>query len=34
MMLQWRDERLVMETDGVRRLPLDSIWNPRIQIVN
>jgi hypothetical protein len=34
MMLQWRDERLAMETDGVRRLPLDSIWNPRIQIVN
>ena len=34
MMLQWRDERLAMETDGVRRLPLDSVWNPRIQIVN
>ena len=34
MMLQWRDERLAIETEGVRRLPLDSIWNPRIQIVN
>lgn len=34
MMLKWRDERLAMETEGVRRLPLDSIWNPRIQIVN
>ena len=34
MMLQWRDERLAMETDGVRRLPLDSVWNPRVQIVN
>jgi hypothetical protein len=32
--LQWRDERLAMETNGVRRLPLDSIWNPRIQIIN
>jgi hypothetical protein len=34
LILQWRDERLVMEAEGVRRLPLDSIWNPRIQIVN
>ena len=34
MMLEWRDERLAVETDGVRRLPLDSIWNPRIQVVN
>ena len=34
MMLQWKDERLASETDGVRRVPLDSIWNPRIQIIN
>jgi hypothetical protein len=34
LMLQWRDERLVMEGDGVRRLPLDSVWNPQIQLVN
>jgi hypothetical protein len=34
MMLRWRDERLVTGEDGVRRLPLDSIWNPEIQIVN
>jgi len=34
MMLQWQDERLASNTTGVRRLPLDSVWNPRIQIIN
>ena len=34
MMLQWRDERLVEGAEGMRRLPLDSIWNPRVQILN
>ena len=34
MMLRWKDERLASETNGLRRMPLDSIWNPRIQIIN
>ncbi len=34
MMLQWKDERLASETNGLRRVPLDSVWNPRIQIIN
>jgi len=34
MMLQWKDERLASNTGGLRRLSLDSIWNPRIQIIN
>ncbi len=34
IMLQRRDERLAFNADGVRRLPLDRIWNPRIQIIN
>jgi len=34
MMLQWRDERLAEAVAGVRRMPLDSIWNPQVQIIN
>jgi hypothetical protein len=34
MMLQWKDERLASDTNGLRRVPLDSVWNPRIQIIN
>jgi len=34
MMLQWNDERLASNTNGLRRVPLDSVWNPRIQIIN
>ncbi len=34
LMLRWRDERLASNADGDRRLDLDDIWNPRIQIVN
>ena len=34
MMLQWRDNRLASETNGLRRVPLNSVWNPRIQIIN
>jgi hypothetical protein len=34
MMLQWKDERLASEADGLRRMPFDSVWNPRIQIIN
>jgi hypothetical protein len=34
MMLQWRDERIVSASGGMRRLPLGSIWNPQVQILN
>jgi len=34
MMLQWRDERLAAPTESMRRLPLKSVWNPRVQIIN
>ena len=34
MMLQWRDERLISPTGGMRRLALGSVWNPRVQIIN
>jgi hypothetical protein len=34
MMLQWRDERLASTAGGIRRLPLNSIWNPQVQIIN
>ena len=34
LMLSWRDERLASDISGHRRLVLDQIWNPRIQIVN
>ena len=34
MMLQWKDERLASEADGLRRMPFDNVWNPRIQIIN
>jgi len=34
MMLQWRDERLASAAEGMRRLPLKSVWEPRVQIIN
>ncbi|MEJ2188098.1 MAG: hypothetical protein P8Y93_01550 [Acidobacteriota bacterium] len=34
VMLSWQDERLASDIKGHRRLDLDDIWNPRIQIVN
>ena len=34
MLLRWRDERLVSETKALRRMPLGSVWNPRIQVIN
>jgi hypothetical protein len=34
MMLQWKDERLATDAPGMRRMALDSIWNPRVQIIN
>lgn len=34
MLLQWRDARLATSNEGMRRMPLDSIWNPRVQIIN
>jgi hypothetical protein len=34
MMLQWKDERLASGSEGMRRLPVGSIWNPRVQIIN
>ena len=34
MLLQWQDARLASSAEGIRRAPLDSIWNPRVQIIN
>ena len=34
MLLQWHDARLASSAEGLRRVPLDSIWNPRVQIIN
>jgi hypothetical protein len=34
MMLQWQDERLASAAEGMRRLPLKSVWEPRVQIIN
>jgi hypothetical protein len=34
MMLRWKDKRLASATEGTRRLPVGSIWNPRVQIIN
>jgi hypothetical protein len=34
MMLRWRDERLASTAQGMRRLPLKSVWEPRVQIIN
>jgi len=34
MLLQWRDARLASSAEGTRRAALDSIWNPRVQIIN
>jgi hypothetical protein len=34
MLLQWRDVRLASSAEGLRRVKLDSIWNPRVQIIN
>ncbi len=34
MMLRWKDDRLAADIKGVRRQALDSIWNPRVQIIN
>jgi len=34
LMLQWQDARLASEVQGMRRAPLNSIWNPRVQIIN
>jgi len=34
LMLQWQDERLASAAEGMRRLPLNNVWNPRVQIIN
>jgi hypothetical protein len=34
MMLRWKDERLAFEAEGTRRVPVSSIWNPQVQIIN
>ena len=34
VLLKWQDPRLASADDSVRRLPLDSVWNPRLQILN
>lgn len=33
MMLRWRDHRLA-SPNGTRRVGLDEVWNPRVQILN
>jgi hypothetical protein len=34
VLAQWRDPRLAADVDGLRKMPLESVWNPRFQIVN
>jgi hypothetical protein len=34
LLLSWNDPRLADGTSGVRRIPVDQVWNPRIQILN
>lgn len=34
MLLRWRDARLASSAEGTRRAPLQSVWNPGVQIVN
>jgi hypothetical protein len=34
MMLRWKDERLASDAEGMRRLPVNNAWNPRVQIIN
>jgi len=34
LMLRWKDERLAAEVEGPRRLKVDEVWNPRVQIIN
>jgi hypothetical protein len=34
LMLSWNDPRLADIAAGVRRFPVDQVWNPRIQILN
>ncbi len=31
---RWHDPRLASSESSVRRLPLESVWNPRLQILN
>ena len=32
--LRWKDERLASEFQGVRKIPLEQVWNPRVLIIN
>lgn len=34
MLLRWRDARLASSAGGTRQEPLESVWNPRVQIIN
>ena len=34
LLLRWRDERLIADVNGARRLKVDEVWNPRVQIIN
>jgi hypothetical protein len=34
LLLSWNDPRLADGSAGVRRIPVDEVWNPRIQILN
>jgi hypothetical protein len=34
MLLTWKDERIAGPGTGPLRLPVDSVWNPQIQIIN
>ncbi len=32
--MRWHDKRLAEDTESIRKLPLDKVWNPRILIIN
>jgi len=34
LLLSWNDPRLADGSGDVRRIPLDQVWNPRVQILN
>ena len=34
LLMSWQDERLAVDGNSVRTLPLEEVWNPRIMITN
>jgi len=34
LLMRWRDSRLAGAFEATQRVPLDEVWNPRIQILN